>query len=194
MEIKLANSDNFKLYWEHLRRHYTESGRDGDLIFSPNEKPWDLPFEEFTKEKKEKWSKNTNQVGWERVWIITDADGVYGDLKLVHLPALESCLHRATLMMGIERSHRKRGFGSKLMSTAIAWAKQQPTLAWLQLFVFDHNLPAKKLYGKFGFEQQGVVPDMFRVFGNQISDVTMALKLKRFVGPRVLFDIKPINI
>ena len=64
------------------------------------------------------------------------------------------------------------------MQAALDWAKAQPTLTWLQLFVFDHNLPAKKLYKKFGFEKSGITPDMFRVNGQKISEVSMILMLR----------------
>lgn len=49
--IRLAAIADLKFYWEHLRRHGSESGRDGDVIFSPNEVPWDRVFDEFLKEK-----------------------------------------------------------------------------------------------------------------------------------------------
>ncbi|MGZ5278656.1 MAG: GNAT family N-acetyltransferase [Pseudobdellovibrionaceae bacterium] len=79
---------------------------------------------------------------------------------------------------GIERSHRNQGFGSKMMQEGIAWAKSQPHLDWLQLYVFEDNLLAKKLYQKFGFVETGTTPDMFRVHGKQMADTAMILKLK----------------
>ena len=63
------------------------------------------------------------------------------------------------------------------MADAIQWAKQQQTLSWLQLAVFAHNEPAKALYRKFGFIEVGTTPDMFRVFGKEVTDTAMILRL-----------------
>jgi len=176
--VRLAQTSDLKFYSEHLRRHGNESGREGDLIFSPVEEGWDKPFDNFEKSCLEGWSKSTTNIGWEKTWLITDSNGVYGDFILAHRPPLKSCLHRATLMMGIERSHRNQGFGSKMMEAGIAWAKSQSNLEWLQLFVFEGNEPAKKLYRKFGFVENGTTPDMFRVHGKQVADTSMILKLR----------------
>ncbi|MES2856860.1 MAG: GNAT family N-acetyltransferase, partial [Bdellovibrionota bacterium] len=81
--------------------------------------------------------------------------------------------------MGIERSHRGGGWGTKLMEVAIGWAKEQPSLDWVQLYVFDHNEPAKALYRKFGFEAVGTVEDLFRVHGQRIADTHMVLNIRK---------------
>jgi RimJ/RimL family protein N-acetyltransferase len=175
--VRPARLSDLELYWKHLRRHGSESGRAGDLIFSPNEAPWDQPYYDFREEKRQKWAKPVDEIGWERTWLITDEAGVYGDLSLVHLPPIQSTLHRATLMMGMERSHRGQGYGTQLITAALAFAQLQPTLAWLQLFVFAHNEPALGLYRKFGFQESGTVPDMFRVFGKEIADTVMVLRI-----------------
>ncbi len=141
--VRLAQPSDFQMHWDHLRRIGLQSGRDGDFIFSPVER-WDVPIEIFQKSYGENMKKSVLDDGWEQCWVIADANGIYGDLNLVHRPPIKSCLHRATLMMGIERSHRRQGFGSKLMVEALSWAKSQPTLEWLQLFVFEGNEPAKK--------------------------------------------------
>src|SRR5207237_828877 len=147
-----------------------ESGRDGDFIFSPQEEPWEVPFDVYAKSYDEKLRRPVTESGWERSWLVTEADAIYGEIVLVHRPPLKSSLHRATLMMGIERSHRGRGLGPQLMTEAISWAKAQPTLEWLHLYVFENNGPARKLYKKFGFRENGITHDMFRVFGQQITD------------------------
>jgi RimJ/RimL family protein N-acetyltransferase len=176
--VRPAQPNDAQKLFAHQERHVLESGREGDYIFSPTEISGMPPFEKWQKELIGKLQMPVTQVDWERVWVVTDENSVFGELTLTHRPPLPSCLHRATLMMGIERSHRKDGFGSQLMAAAIAWAKQQPTLDWLQLFVFEQNLPARGLYKKFGFVEAGVTPDLFRVFGQKISDVSMVLKLR----------------
>lgn len=176
-QIRLARASDVKPHWDHFKRIGDESGRDGDYVFSPQTE-FEVPFEDFEKSYAKKLDGSVIEPGWQRVWVLSDGDGVYGDLHLVHRPPLKSCLHRATLMMGIERSHRGQGFGPKLIEAAIAWARSQPTLEWLQLFVFEDNLPARALYKKFGFEENGITPDMFRVHGVKVADVSMILKLR----------------
>jgi RimJ/RimL family protein N-acetyltransferase len=176
-EVRPSQPSDARPHWEHYKRIISESGRDGDFIFSPIEE-WVVPLEEFLQSYDGKLNKSVLENGWERAWVIADQNGIYGDLHLVHRPPLKSCIHRATLMMGIERSHRGMGLGSRLMQEAISWAKEQPTLEWLQLFVFEGNQPAKKLYSKFGFRENGTTPDMFRVHQTQVADTSMILKLK----------------
>ncbi len=175
-EVRLASQSDAEFHWHHSRRISLESGRDGDFIFSPNE-DWDVSLDDYAKSYGEKLNKSVLETGWERTWVIADSNSIYGDLQLVHRPSLKTCLHRATLMMGIERTYRNNGYGSKLMSEALRWAKAQPSLEWLQLFVFEGNEPARKFYKKYGFSETGTVPDMFRVHGKQIADITMILKL-----------------
>jgi RimJ/RimL family protein N-acetyltransferase len=178
LTVRPAITSDTKFYWEHSRRHEKESGRDGNPIFSPFEKVKSSPIEDFTRSQLESWQKGLSQTGWERTWFLADDLGIYGDLELGQRPAIESALHRATLTMGIEREYRGKGFGEKLMKSAVTWARAQPQLDWLQLCVFEENSPAKTLYKKYGFIEVGSTPDMFRVFGKQISDTSMILKLK----------------
>lgn len=182
MKIRPATIQDAVAYCAHQERHNLESGRDGNLIFSPFEKSRDDKYEDspdqLTKKKKAIWTESVTEVGWERSWILTDERHIYGEVKLIHQPALISSLHRALLMMGIERAHRGQGYGLRLMETAIDWAKAQPSLEWIELHVFENNQPAKRLYEKMGFRTVGTVEDCFRVFNRKITDVTMLLKLR----------------
>src|SRR3989344_3837326 len=105
--VRLAQPTDAQFHWDHLKRIGSESGRNGDFIFSPNEE-WDVPLEDFLKSYERKLNKSAQEIGWEKTWILAGANGIFGDLNLVHRPPLKSCLHRATLMMGIERSHRNQ--------------------------------------------------------------------------------------
>jgi RimJ/RimL family protein N-acetyltransferase len=176
--IRLAQNSDIAACWDHHKRLSAESGQQGDFIFSPIEGESGESFEEFEASSKNRWQKTLAETNWERCWIVADQDKVLGSIHLVHRPPMKTSLHRATLMMGIERSHRKQGLGPRLMTHAVDWARSQPSLEWVQLFVFEGNTPAKNLYRKFGFVETGTVPDMFRVFGNQVDDTTMVLKLK----------------
>jgi RimJ/RimL family protein N-acetyltransferase len=179
MIVKLATATELQKLWEHENRHEQESGRDGDIIFMPFEKSKETPFADYQKEKTAQWSKPVTEVGWGRAWVALDQNQtVVGALKLYPMGKIETLLHRAILATGIERRTRGQGLGSHLMSAALTWAKQQPTLDWIELYVFGHNEAAQALYRKFGFEVIGTTPDMFRVHGQKIDDTKMVLRLR----------------
>lgn len=121
------------------------------------------------------WPKAVTEIGWMRTWgLIVDGE-VRGhcDLKGGNLA---SELHRATLGIAIEDGHRDRGIGRQMCEAAIAWAKDHG-LAWIDLGVFSANARAHALYRKLGFVEIGVTRDRFRVDGETIDDISMALAL-----------------
>jgi RimJ/RimL family protein N-acetyltransferase len=178
IQIRPAQISDLKKYHEHFNRQEAESGKSLETIFSPYEAPVEIPFSVFEESAQSRWQRPLSEPGWRRVWILSDSDDVRGHIILRHDPELRTCLHRTTLQMGIERSHCAKGNGSKLMQTAIQWAREQPSIDWLELFVFEHNIAARKLYQKFGFKEVGTTPDFFRVHGHKISDVKMILQLR----------------
>jgi RimJ/RimL family protein N-acetyltransferase len=178
LETRMARTEDLKKYWAHDLRHSSESGSDGDIIFSPFEEPWNGSEEETFNEKSVRWLRPITEIGWERCWVLADNDGIYGDVKLVHHPDLKSMLHRARLMIGIERVYRSQGWGAKLVTDAITWAREQPSLDWVDLSVFSHNKSAMNLYSRFGFREIGRAADLFRVGSQKIEDIQMTLKLR----------------
>lgn len=177
MHIRPLHTNDLPMLARHRARHSRENGRDGDFIFAPSEE--DYPSrEEDLKRESDALAKSILVPGWMRVWIVTDELEIFGELTLVNRPPMKSTLHRCLLMIGLERSIRRQGWGSKLLVHAIGWAKEQPSLAWVSLYVFEGNPPAKALYKKFGFQEVGTNKDMFRVFGQSIDDTEMVLPLK----------------
>ncbi len=109
-----------------------------------------------------------------RVWGLFDLGDVVGHLGLSG-SVVRSGLHRARMGMGILGTHRRQGGGTLLLQTAIAWARAQPSIDWIDLGVFSDNPGAQALYGRHGFEVQGCTPDRFRVDGISLDDTSMAL-------------------
>ena len=72
---------------------------------------------------------------------------------------------------------RGRGIGATLLSEAIRLAQSIDGMAWLDLRVMAENKPARALYKKFGFEEQGYIKDRFRISGRRIDEVMMTLPL-----------------
>lgn len=176
MQIRLATMDDILDLVDHDLRHMREPGHDGQLAHPfPPDYPWDK--EKRLTEKLNSFPKNIDEEGWQRSFIVTHDDLIVAHLNLKN--NFEGMLHRAQLGMGIEAHYRGKGLGKKLLQFAIDWAKDQPTLEWIDLSVFAHNLPARKLYSSVGFEEIATYKDKIRVNGHSIDDVSMTLKLTK---------------
>lgn len=176
MQIRLATMDDLFELVEHDLRHMREPGFNNLPAHPfPADFPWNM--EKRLEEKLTTIPRALTEPRWQRSFIISDQDKIVGHLNLKNL--FEGCMHRAQLGMGIENSHRFKGLGKKLMNHAIVWAREETELEWIDLSVFSHNLPAKKLYSSFGFQEICVLQDKIRVNGLSIDDVVMALKLPR---------------
>lgn len=115
------------------------------------------------------------ETGWLRLWIAEhDRDGIVGHMDLKG-SSLAVGRHRCLLGIAIERRYRGVGLGGELMQAAIDFVRQEPTLEWIDLSVFSNNSRAIALYRRVGFEEVGRVPDKFRISGESITDVLMAL-------------------
>lgn len=161
----------------HFERIFTESGK--------NDVPYFHPFDEktpWTRDDGEKripamWATKVSEPNWRRDWGLFEGEKMVGNLDL-NGSRLNSVIHRCRLGIGIESGYRGDGHGEALMRMAIDWAKRQPTLAWLDLNVFEHNEKALRLYEKLGFEHVGLTADRFRLGGRSIGDHAMVLKLR----------------
>ena len=168
-------------YCEHLARHFAESGREGDIIFHPLGKAQELVEPEARAQHIVKletaWSTNLDEVGWIKSWVLESNAESVGHLELKS-SNIKTGLHRCTLVIGLEQKAREQGWGQKLCEEGIAWARRQKGLVWIDLYVFAHNVRARKLYSQIGFRETGTVEDLFRVNGVSIDDVHMCLKLR----------------
>lgn len=170
--IELLRTPKLDLAIAHMERLWAEPQHVRSRPFSSS-----YPFDRVarTERYRTSWEKQLDEVGWMRTWGLVIDGQVCGhcDLKGGHIDA---DLHRATVGIGIEHAHCDRGHGRKLMDAAIAWARGHG-LAWLDLGVFSENARAIALYRKLGFVEIGVVRDRFRVDGESIDDISMALEL-----------------
>lgn len=158
----------------HMQAHAAESGRDGDPIFMPwgREKPLDLA--DFRMRRRARVGRSLDEDGWERAWGLFDGEAIGGHVQLLG-SAIPAARHRASVGMGLERAWRRRGWGEKLLTTALDWAREQTFLDWVDLGVFGENVAAHALYTKLGFRETGRVEDRYRVDGETIDDIEMTL-------------------
>lgn len=152
------------------------SGVDGEAHSHAYSKSEPLDMDQARDRELTRWSTHIDDPGWRRAWGLFESGELVGQLYLAG-GALRSELHRASMGMGIERSHRRRGGGSLLLRTAIEWARHQPSVDWIDLGVFSGNSGAYALYERHGFHVLGRTPDRFRVDGQSLDDTWMALSV-----------------
>jgi RimJ/RimL family protein N-acetyltransferase len=85
--------------------------------------------------------------------VALDGSEVVGWVTLFRAQA-EFLRHTAQLGMGVIRRYRGVGLGAALLDSALAWAAENG-IEKVNLGVRASNEPAKALYNKFGFIQEG---------------------------------------
>lgn len=172
--IRPLTIDNLPLLNAHMIRHRSESGCGGDHHFMPF-----VPNDNAAPTHPAAGSliRGLDELAWQR-WFIAfvDDDTVAGHIDLKG-DSLRTGLHRCMLGIGIERPYRGAGLGRRLMQTAIDFAKAAPSLEWVDLCVFGHNAPARALYRAMGFQEDGTIPDRFRIRDDIVDDVLMSLNV-----------------
>jgi RimJ/RimL family protein N-acetyltransferase len=154
------------------------NGKDGTPIF--------CGFDEvspYSPEKKRdlyvsNLPKKTSELGWQRSWGIFDDDGImYGDISL-WTGDKNGTRHRAWLGMGLKPVVRGGGWGRKLMDIALNWAKNEPSIEYIDLCVFEGNDRAIALYEKFGFKKESYLTDRWRIQGRRMNEFLYSLNLE----------------
>lgn len=167
--------ENYPGFLAHMSRHRAESGINGFhfMPFAPDDPEGPIGVHV------EKLGAPLTEPGWERAFAAVEADSqqIVGHV-CIKTGRLRSMLHRCDIGLGVEERFRQRRVGEHLMETAIAFARRQPTLVWMDLCTFAHNLPAQGLYRKLGFRELAVVRDRFRIDTSSIDDVLMTLALR----------------
>ncbi len=174
----MAEPGDASAYFDHMMRHFAESGSDGDFHFHPvlDFKTWVRA--EHVAKTVAAWNLPVGEMGWQRAWVAEMGGEIVADAML-RSGLMSTTQHRCQFGIGLERSARGQGLGRRLSLQAIAWAKQQDSLAWMDLWVFSHNAPAIALYDTLGFVRVGEVRDQFRLGREKIDNRHMVLSLAR---------------
>lgn len=120
--------------------------------------------------------RQTDEVGWQRWFLVKMDHQVQGHYSLKG-SSFRSALYRCELSMGLEVTIRHQGIGTIVLEHAINYARSIANLEWIDLNVMGHNVVARSLYEKIGFETVGVIRDRFRIQGESLDDVMMCLRL-----------------
>ena len=179
MNVEMLKPEHINGYLTYMRKADAQSGVDGLPHFHPYGKDEPYDMQAAIQREHKRWTTPLDEPGWRRAWGIFDSDQAQ---PVGHLyfegGMLLSAMHRVGMGMGLLRSHHRLGGGTMLLTAAIDWARNQPGIDWIDLGVFEENIGAHALYKRFGFVEQGRTPDLFRVDGHQIDDISMSL----FVG------------
>jgi RimJ/RimL family protein N-acetyltransferase len=175
LAITALTADLVPLLREHFTRLRADSGKDG-LHF--------MPFAPGAPDGPKgpdplKFVLPVSEPGWARCFALwnEDCNEIIGHVDLAG-GRLATEAHRCVLGIGIEARWCGRGLGQRLMRAAIDFAAAQPTLDWIELYVFGNNTRAQRLYQRMGFTEVGRVPDRFRIGAAVIDDIIMVLKLR----------------
>jgi RimJ/RimL family protein N-acetyltransferase len=170
--IRLLTEEDRTAFEAHLVRHRAESGRGGDrhfMPFAPDDPDGPTALGDAA------LGSPLHEPGWRRWWCAIGESGLIVGQVNLRGSKLRAALHRCVLGIGIERAHRGAGLGEELMGVAIDFCRRTPTIEWLDLYVFAHNVGARRLYERLGFQEIGTFTDAFRVEGVSIDDVAMTL-------------------
>ena len=134
--------------------------------YTPAERIHDLQRELIAKSIKEKAG-----------WLVAEMDGrIVGEGNLHSQRFRTKSQHVAVLGMNILKNYRGIGIGNAMMDYMISWAKERGYKK-ISLSVFSTNQPAINLYKKFGFEIEGVKKREFKINGEYVDEILMALFL-----------------
>ena len=184
--VRPARPSDARDYAAHIARHIADSGKDGNLHYAPIS---GVDRDEVAHASERRWAAPVGEPGWGRAWVLVrkvsfgflpgPSSNVVGHVEL-RGPTLPSAMHRCELSLGLEREYRQKGFGSALMNRALAWARSETSLRFVDLKVFGHNEPARALYQRCGFRETGRIEEAFVMQdGTVIDDIVMLLSLSR---------------
>lgn len=97
----------------------------------------------------------------------------HGDIYRGSLAANQ---HTAMLGIAVQQEYWGRGIGTALLEHLLQWARHHQVQK-VKLNVFAHNERALALYRRFGFVEEGRERDEFRLDGQSVDNIIMALFL-----------------
>ena len=177
LQTRILYEADIDQFINHYARNRVSSGADGSPIFSPTSRYKEVDKIGFAKHLQTEWTTPLDVTGWSRAIGCFDGELIIGGCGLSTSRQSPTQIHRASLAMAIEPQYRSKGVGKLLLGELIDWALAQRFLKWIDLGVFAHNAPARRLYESRGFVEVGRTVDAFRVDGHSLDDVLMTLDL-----------------
>ena len=128
---------------------------------------------EMTVEEEKEFLKNMNQ-SENNIFIIARFGGrIVGNLGFTGSELNRYC-HQGEFGMSVLKEYWGHGIGSLLMETLIKWAREN-SITRISLRVDENNHRGRKLYEKFGFQQEGILRNKKRLAdGNYRNEIVMS--------------------
>lgn len=87
--------------------------------------------------------------------------------------------HRANIWgVFVAPEHRRKGLGRAVVAAAIDWAREQPSVDYVDLGVSERAEDARRLYESLGFAAWGREPEATEVDGRRYDEIHMTLRLR----------------
>lgn len=83
--------------------------------------------------------------------------------------------HRGELGISVLKSYWGQGIASVMMEEMMRWVEEYSTLTRVELEVVANNTKARRLYEKFGFEEEGLIKNGVKI-GNGYGDIVLMAK------------------
>jgi ribosomal protein S18 acetylase RimI-like enzyme len=173
-----AEAADLPAFFVYLDDHLRDNGRDGTPLFQPLSRAQSQLPPVLKVAFVEGLAIPVGAPRWRRLWLALDERGsIAGHIDLRARPE-PLARHRAMLGMGVHRAWRRRGVGAQLLDTALAWARSQDGLKWIDLEVLSENEPAVALYLRAGFTMTARIENMLEIDGasHDLSYMRYALR------------------
>lgn len=165
LTIRPALDADLPPFFAYLDDHLRDNGADGTPLFQPLSREQSRMPPGLRLAFIKGMPIPVGQPGWRRLWLAIGPSGnIAGHIDLRARPE-PAAAHRAMLGMGVQRLYRRRGLGAQLVDTALAWARTQKGMDWIDLEVLADNQPAVGLYLRLDFRMIARIEDMVRVDG-----------------------------
>jgi ribosomal protein S18 acetylase RimI-like enzyme len=177
LTIRPADAADLPAFFVYLDDHLRDNGRDGAPLFQPLSRAQSQLPPGLKAAFVDGLAIPVGEPRWRRLWLALDGRGsIAGHIDLRARPE-PGAKHRAMLGMGVHRAYRRRGLGAQLVATALAWARSESGLKWVDLEVLSENHPAVALYLRAGFTMTARIEDMLELDGmsHDLSYMTCAL-------------------
>ncbi|HDQ59929.1 MAG TPA: GNAT family N-acetyltransferase [Candidatus Woesearchaeota archaeon] len=115
------------------------------------------------------------------IFLVADFQGsVIGSCEVQYHHPGEDGNHIFLLSTAVDRDHRGKGIGSRLINKVISETKRKyPNIEIIELCVKQINTAAQRLYKRIGFKKVGSVPKRSKRGNKYITDVYMHYYIKK---------------